>query len=115
MQKDDLVYIGHMYDIALKALGRIEGKSRADYDANEDLRLVLAHLVQVIGEAARRVSVQTCRQYPTIPWSEIIGMRHKIVHDYMSVDEDVLWEVVSQDLRPLVEALIKILQPVQFD
>lgn len=89
MQKDDLVYIGHMYDMVLKALGRIERKNRADYDSNEDLKLVLAHLVQIIGETARRIFVQTCRQYPAIPWSEIIGMRHKIVHDYMNVDEDI--------------------------
>ena len=63
MPKDDLVYLGHMYDMALKAWHKIAGKSRADYDADEDLRLALAHLVQIIGEAARRVSAQTRQQH----------------------------------------------------
>lgn len=109
MQKDDLVYLKYMYDTALKAWRKVEGKSRADYDANEDLRLALAHLVQIIGEAARRVSAPTCQNHPNIPWSEIIGMRHKIVHDYMSLDEDILWEVVTTDLKPLIDALSHIL------
>ena len=61
--KDDLIYIGHMHDTALKAWQKIDGKTRADYDANEDLTLALAHLVQIIGEAARRVSEETQRKY----------------------------------------------------
>ena len=90
MHKDDLVYLGHMYDTALKAWHKIAGKSRVDYDANEDLRLALAHLVQIIGEAARRVSAQTRQQHSHIPWNEIVGMRHKIVHDYMNVDDKLI-------------------------
>ncbi|MFO1430005.1 MAG: HepT-like ribonuclease domain-containing protein [Candidatus Competibacteraceae bacterium] len=112
--KDDLVYIGHMHDTALKAWQKIDGKTRSDYDANEDLMLALAHLVQIIGEAARRVSEETQRKHPDIPWTEIIGMRHKIVHDYMNVDEDVLWEVVTQDLEPLIAALNRILSAKGF-
>lgn len=55
MPKDDLVCVGHMLDMAEKALQLAQGKSRADFDADEALALGLTYLVQVIGEAARRL------------------------------------------------------------
>lgn len=105
MPKDDVLYVGHMLDTARKAVARARLATRAEYDRNEDLVLALAHLVQLIGEAARRVTLATQRANPEIPWTEIIGMRHKIVHDYLSLDEDILWNVVTVDLPPLVTAL----------
>jgi uncharacterized protein with HEPN domain len=109
MPKDDMVYVGHMLDTARKALEKVRGKTRRQYDGDEDLRIVLAHLVQTIGEAAARVSAQTRDAYDKIPWKQIVGIRHRIVHDYMDVDYDVLWEVVNRDLPHLVTALEKIL------
>ena len=100
MQRDELLYAGHMLDMARKALAKVEGRPRNAYDEDENLRLALAHLVQVIGEAARRVSPGFREAHPEIPWMDIVGMRSKIVHDYLSVDEDVVWEVVTSDLPP---------------
>lgn len=56
MPKDDLIYVGHMLDKAGEALALAHGKTRQDYDNDTALRLALTHLIQVIGEAARRVS-----------------------------------------------------------
>lgn len=111
MQKDDLVYAGHMLDMARKALDLVRGKNRPDYNSDEALRFALAHIIQVIGEAARRVSKQFCGAHPQIPWKAIVGMRHKVVHDYMNVDEDVVWDTVVKELPPLVAALEKIVPP----
>ncbi len=105
MQPDDAVYVGHMLDMAKKAVDKVTGLSRQDYEEDENLRLALAHLVQVIGEAARRVSTETRESHPGIPWVDIVGMRSKIVHDYMNVDEDIVWEVATRDLPGLVNAL----------
>ena len=105
MPKDDSIYVGHMLDMARKALSLIQGKDRAYYDRDETLRLALAYLLQIIGEAARRVSPEYAATHPRIPWKAIIGMRHKVVHDYMDVDEDVVWNTVTQDLAPLVTTL----------
>jgi uncharacterized protein with HEPN domain len=111
MPKDDLLYLFHMLDTARKAYHKVQDIDRDIYDSDENLRLALAHLVQVIGEAARRVSPQTYKVHPDIPWQEIIGMRHKIVHDYMSLDEDILWQVVTEDLPPLIEVLERLVPP----
>ncbi|MBI4871642.1 MAG: DUF86 domain-containing protein [Candidatus Riflebacteria bacterium] len=105
MPKDDRVYLGHMKDAAAKAVGKVKGLSREAFDADENLRLALAHLIPIVGEAARRVSDGTRSLHSEIPWSEIIGMRHKVVHDCFGVDWDLVWDVVSHDLPPLVAAL----------
>ena len=111
MPKDELVYVGHMLDTAHEALLLVRGKTRQDYDSDTALRLALTHLIQVIGEAARRVSSQFRERHPEIPWDAIAGMRSKIVHDYMNVDEDIVWDSVTQELQPLIEDLKKIVPP----
>ncbi len=110
MPKDDWVYVGHMLDMARKARQALRGKSRAGYDADEILRLGLAHLVQVIGEAARHVSPEFRAAHSESPWPGIVGMRNKVVHDYLNVDDDILWQTVTGDLPPLIE-LLEGLQP----
>ena len=102
MSPRDLAYVGHMLDMTRKALDKTAGIARNPYDADENLRLALTHLVQVIGEAARRVSPEFCGEHPEIPWTEIVGMRHKLVHDYLGVDEDIVWQVVTDDLPKLL-------------
>jgi uncharacterized protein with HEPN domain len=108
-RRDDRVYIEHMIDTANKAINFVEGISREDFDNDELLRLAITHLLQIIGEAARRVSLDFRAAHPEIPWKAIVGMRSKVVHDYLNVDEDVVWETVKEDLAPLVVELERLL------
>src|SRR5262249_16448534 len=102
MSPRDLVYVGHMLDVARKAVGKKAGIPRGTFDADENLGLALIHLIQTIGEAARQVSREFCDAHPEIRWADIIGMRHKVVHDYLGVDEDIVWRVATDDLPQLV-------------
>jgi uncharacterized protein with HEPN domain len=111
MLKDDAVYVGHMFDMARQARELVTGRARADYDADVALRLALAHLVQTIGEAARRVWPQLQKSHPGIPWRNIVGIRHKVVHDYFYVDYDIIWDVVTTDLPGLMSRLEQIAGP----
>lgn len=111
MPKDDLVYLGHMLEMARKAVAKTHGIQRGEFDQDENLRLALAHLIQIIGEAARHVSTELQQKHLEIPWSAIIGMRHKVVHDYLEVDEDIVWDVVTADLPSIVAALERIVPP----
>lgn len=108
-QRDDRVYIEHMIDTANKAIDFVTGLSREDFDHNEQLRLAVTHLLQIIGEAARRVSLDFRNTHPEIPWKAIVGMRSKVVHDYLNIDEDIVWDTVKNDLAPLVSELEKLL------
>ena len=111
MSRDESAYLGHMLETARKARDKIRGLSREDYDSDENLRIALVHLIQVVGEAARHVPPEVQHGAPGIPWPDVIGMRHRIVHDYMDVDDDVVWTVVTQDLPTLVAELERITPP----
>jgi uncharacterized protein with HEPN domain len=73
-----------MLEMARKVAQKLDGVDRSHYDEDENLRLALTHLLQVIGEAASRVSGEFRDASPQIEWSAIIGMRQKVVHDYMN-------------------------------
>lgn len=109
MSKDNLLYLGHMMDMARKALDLARGVNRSAFDRDEKTRYALVHLLQIIGEAARRVSQDFKTAHPEIPWKDIIGFRHKIVHDYMHINDDFVWAALTTDLEPLIRELEKLL------
>ena len=109
MRHDAAVYVGQMVDVARKILERARRLSRESYDSDEDVRLALTHLVQTLGEASRRVPETIRASHPGIPWSEIIGMRHKIVHDYLTVDFDLVWDVATVEIPSLLPKLEELL------
>jgi uncharacterized protein with HEPN domain len=100
-----------MLDAARGIQSRVAGRTRADFDANEDLQIVLTHLLQIIGEAASNVPDETRKATPDIQWTEIIGMRHRIVHDYMRINLDVVWKSATDHVPRLIAALEKITPP----
>ena len=94
-----------MRDHAREAVALAHGKTRAELDSDRLLVLGLTRLVEIVGEAAARVSDSQREQLPNIPWADIVGMRNRLIHGYDAVDEDILWTVVTRDLPPLVEGL----------
>lgn len=107
-QHNDSLYLLHMLESAQKALAFVQGKTRDDYDDNEVLRLALLHLIQTVGEAARNISDAYQKQHPEIAWKPIMEIRHRIVHNYADVDDEVIWKTVTDDLPPLVSSLEKL-------
>jgi uncharacterized protein with HEPN domain len=97
-----------MLEISRRVEKKTQRISRADFLADENLVLAVTHLLQTIGEAARIVSDDTRAQFPAIPWKLITGMRHRIVHDYMSVDEEVVWETATRDVPKLIASLVEV-------
>lgn len=69
------------------------------------LVLALVKDIEIIGEAAYQISPETQAQLPDIPWPEIVGMRHRLVHAYFDINLDILWRTVQQELPPLISAL----------
>ncbi len=107
---DDPDRMRHMLEASEKALRLAKGKKRTDFQQDELLQLALTRLVEMVGEAAARITQQTRDRHKKIPWPDIIGTRNRIVHDYYMVNLDVLWEIVTHDLRPLVSSLKRVLQ-----
>ena len=80
MAKDDFVRLRHMVDSAKEAVELIHGKTRAELDTNRVLSLALVRLLEIVGEAASRVTTATRQQTPDIPWSQIVSLRHRLIH-----------------------------------
>jgi uncharacterized protein with HEPN domain len=87
------------------------GKNRADLDENRTLELSFVHLIQAIGGAARQVPDDFRENFLEIAWKKIVGMRHRIVHDYLHVDRDVVWDTVTDDIPELINRLERVIPP----
>jgi uncharacterized protein with HEPN domain len=97
-----------MLDYSSEALALIKGKNRNEIDQNRTLNLALVRLVEIVGEAANRVSDETQDAYTEIPWFQIVSLRNRLIHGYDSVDFDILWGVLNDELPALVIALERI-------
>ena len=99
-----------MLDHALEAVAMTKGKERADLDKDRQLNLALVRLLEIIGEAATRIPKEDQTHYSDISWSEIVSLRNRLIHGYDTVDFDILWQIVNQDLPRLIKSLRKILR-----
>ncbi len=99
-----------MLDHAKEAVSLARGKTRADLDTDRLLNLSLVRLLEIIGEAATRIPKAQRNRYSDIPWSEIVSLRNRLIHGYDMVDFDILWQIVANDLPPLIEKLERILE-----
>ena len=106
-KREDAIRLRHMLDAARKARQFIQGRTRGEVERDEALTLALIRLLEIIGEAAKNVSVETCARYPSIPWKEIGGTRDRLIHGYFDVDWNILWDILTVDLPPLVTELEK--------
>ena len=104
-RRDDRVSLVDMLIHAEEAVVLLGEVTLNDLIEDRVKQLALRKLVEVVGEAANRVSEETQQQYTAIPWSQIIGLRNRLVHGYDDVDLGVLWEIIQADLPPLIEQL----------
>jgi uncharacterized protein with HEPN domain len=104
-QHEDLIYLARMLEMANAATNMATGKTIDELRGDQVLQLALTHALGIIGEAARHVSPVTKAELAAIPWDQIVGMRHRIVHNYFDISLDRVWDTVSQDLSPLIAAL----------
>ena len=113
MPKDDRIRLQHMLEAAEEAVAFARGQRREELEGDRKLTLALLKCIEVVGEAAARISEPTRLEYTGIPWPDIIGMRNRLVHTYFEIDLNLVWETVQRDLPPLIAELRKILPPKQ--
>lgn len=98
-----------MLDAVKEVFEFVRGKRRSDLDTDRMLVLSLVKELEIIGEAAGKVSAEIRSQFGAIPWQDISGMRNRLIHAYFDVDLDVVWTTVTKDLPQLKTELEKIL------
>ena len=107
-RRDDRVFLVDMLNHAREAVELLENTSSDDLTIDRVTELALRKLVEVVGEAAHRVSPTTQQRHPEIAWPQIIGARNRLVHGYDIVSLSILRDIVQNDLPPLVEQLTSI-------
>ena len=108
MRPDDATRIHHMIEAAEAAERFIAGRQRADLDTDQMLLFALVRAIEIIGEAASKVSSETRTITPSVPWPAIISMRNRLIHAYFDIDRDIVWKTVTEEISPLRSSLSQI-------
>ena len=110
MKKDDLIRLRHMLDAAKEAVFFTQNRTRNTLEKDRILTLSLVKIVEILGEAASQVGNECRKELPQIPWSNIIGMRNRLIHAYFDINRDVVWNTITQDIPPLISLLENIIK-----
>jgi uncharacterized protein with HEPN domain len=111
MPQPDVIRLRHMLDSARVALMLAENKTRDDLNRDIGLVLALMKSIEIIGEAAGKLSDRFREEHSAIPWERIIGMRNRLIHAYYDINRDILWQTVVEDLPSLIRQLEAVRPP----
>ena len=98
MRRDDASFLLDMLVAARDAADFADGLPYDEYARDRRHQLAIVKALEIVGEAASRLSDETRNLYPEIPWREIVGMRHRLVHAYFDIDLRLVWDTVHGDL-----------------
>lgn len=99
---DDPTRLRHILEAAQEAIGYTEGVSFEAFQGNRLLQHAIVRCLEIVGEASARLSTELRSSNPHIPWTDIIGMRNRIVHAYHDIDVDIIWQTAVDDLPRLI-------------
>ena len=109
-RRDDRVSLQQMLDHVEEAMSLAKGRTQSDLESDRVFFLAMLKLVEIVGEAAMRVSETMQASHPEIPWRQVIGTRNRLVHGYDAVDCNILWDIVTADFPALASQLRAVLQ-----
>lgn len=105
---DIVVYLDDILDCIAHIRKYLKGVSLTAFDEDDALQDAVTRRLEIIGEAVERIPVSVRKQYPSIPWKKITGMRDILVHEYAGVSVKTLWRTSAEDLDPLAAAIRRI-------
>jgi uncharacterized protein with HEPN domain len=107
---DPEVRVQHMLDHALEAVEMVRRRSRADLDTDRMLNLALVRLLEVVGEVAVQIPEEFRSRHPQVPWRDVADLRNRLIHGYDTINFDILWTIIQDDLPPLIGQLEAIIE-----
>lgn len=100
-----------MLTAAQDAVEFVTDFTREDFDEDKKTQFAAARALEILGEAAGKVDEEIRAAHPEIEWRDIIGLRNIIIHQYFRVDLDTVWDIVTNQIPPLIEQLKPIVPP----
>ena len=113
MQSPDGVRLRHMHDAVADAVRIVSGRSLEDLFADSMVAFAVIRCLEVLGEAASKLTPETIARFPEIPFAKMISMRNRLIHAYFDVNLSIVWSTVTEDLLPLLPALEKAIEAVE--
>jgi uncharacterized protein with HEPN domain len=111
--RDDDVYLLHIRDAAAKIEEYLQGVGHDEFCKNSLMQDGVVRQIAIIGEAAKRLSKEMREKHADVPWGSMVGMRNKLIHDYMGVDCESVWKTAKQDVPLLKEKVVAILDSLE--
>ncbi len=107
--KDDLVYLKHISEAIEKIVSYLSDISFDSFLENDMVIDAVVRELEIIGEAASKISLKFRTKYHNIPWNEMIGMRNRLIHEYFGVNKKIVWDTCKVDLKDLKEQISSLL------
>lgn len=114
-RRDSDLPLHQMLDHAREAVKLSEDKSSVELVDDRVLGLAIVRLMEIVGEAANRVPKEEQSRHPEIPWTQIIGLRNRLIHGYDAIDYEILWNILNHDLPELVQSLERTLEDTNIE
>lgn len=107
----DIAYLWDMLEGAREATAFARGLTLAEYSANRMVKLAVERAIQIVGEAANRVSPGFRDEHSEIPWRKIVAQRNVLVHEYGDIEDALVWDLLQHHLPGLIEHLETLVPP----
>lgn len=102
-------YLRDICQAAQKALAFVQGMDFESFAADDKTVFAVVRALEIVGEATKRLPHAVRDRYPDVPWRAMAGIRDKLIHDYVSVNMEVIWRTVMEDLPALLPMLQRVL------
>jgi uncharacterized protein with HEPN domain len=107
--RDHRDHLDDIFQATRKALEFVEGAIYQDFLRDDKTVYAVVRALEIVGEAAKRIPAEIRDRFPTIPWRSMAGIRDKLIHDYVSVNLEVVWKTVTEDLPLLLPQIQRVL------
>lgn len=111
MHAEDRIRLIHMVEASEAAIRFVAGRQRGDLQSDQMLLFAVLRAIEVVGEAANKVSGEVRAANANVPWKAIVGMRNRLIHAYFDVDTDMVWETLQVEIPAVLIDLKALLNP----
>jgi uncharacterized protein with HEPN domain len=109
----DAAYLWDMREASRLIIGFLGNKTYNQYNQDKLVQSAVERQLEIIGEAARRVSPGYQQAHPELPWRNMVGLRNILTHEYGEIKQDRIWNIAKIDVPKLVEILDNLIPPIE--